>query len=492
MKKIILAVANYWWVWPVIAMIVAYVLIMVLGNGQSVWFDEGYSIILAQHSIPELLALTAVDAHPPLFYILLKLWGSIFGWSEFALRSFPAILSSLVVGGMFLVVKKLFTTRVALVVLPFTVVAPFVLRYGYEIRMYSLALLIGVLATLVLVYASERKKSKLWILYSGLVALGMLTLYMSLAIWLAHAVWLFANWKKKSWKTFLKQPWVQSYIGAIALFAFYIPTVIYQLTHSALPGIGKEVTLTVLANIAGLVAVYTPEYKLDGLMSLGIIGVTALSVYLLLVAHLKMPKTQKSALWLMIILVTVPLFFFAIVAMLKPIFITRYIAHVSVYIYALVGLAVALGWRYGKRYVAIILAIIALSVSTFGVFQLQSIGNFIFERSQYPMSRQIRSDINCDKDTVIVSDDPYTYIDNRYYFAGCKFYFFSKDNVAKQGGYAPLSNSQQRLASSESLDNLRLLHLHWEGETTFKPDVRYRLVESKRYDKQFVDEYHLQ
>jgi mannosyltransferase len=491
-KQFLLAAEKYWWVWPLLAVIATYLLVMALGSGQSIWFDEGYSIILAQRPVPELWSLTGIDAHPPLFYLLLKAWGGIFGWGEFALRSLSAILLSLAVGVMFLLVKKLFTTRVALVVLPFLVLAPFTLRYGYEVRMYALVLLIGVLATLVMVYASAQKKSKLWILYAVLVALGLLTLYMSVAIWLAHAVWLFMSWKKKSAKTFFKQPWVIAFLGAGVLFAFHIPTLIYQLAHPVLPGVGGQLTLTELANVAGLVTVFTPEYELTGLLSLGIVGVIGLVIYLLSSAYRKMPKLQKPYLWLAVALVTVPLLFFAVVSVIEPVFITRYVAHIAIYMYGLVGVVVALGWRYGKRRVAVVLAVLSLALSCFGVFQLQAKGNFVFERLQYPETRQIRSDITCDTDTAVVADDPYVYIDSRYYFSDCQFYFFSKDNVAKRGGYAPLSDSGVRLSSSEPLTYQRLIQLRWEGEPNFTPDTRYELTESKRYGKHQVDTYQLQ
>ena len=483
--------SKIWWLWPFVGVISTYVLVMLLSQGQSVWFDEGYSIILAKQPIGELIALTGVDAHPPLYYLLLKMWGTIFGWSEFALRSLSAIFVSLSVGGMFLIVRKLFTARVAMVTLPFLVLAPFVLRYGYEIRMYALVIFIGVLATLVLLYASERKRTRLWIVYAILVALGMLTLYMSVVIWLAHAVWLFVNWKDRSWRTLFKQPWVLAFIGAAALFAAYIPTLVHQLTHSALPGVGSELTLTQLANVAGMVAVFTPDYKLSGLLSIAIVGIVSLVVYLLVIVYSKTPKANKSAVRLIVAMVAVPFIFFAVVSAISPIFITRYVAHISIYMYALVGVVVALGWRYGKRRVAVILGVLALTVSVVGVFQLQATGNYVFERSQYPETRQIRETITCDENTVIVADDPYAYIDSRYYFDGCTFLFFSKDNLARQGGYASLHDSELRVSSSETLTAKNVIRLGWEGGANFVPDSRYALVESKLYDKQQVDVFQL-
>jgi len=231
----VLTIVKTWWLWLILAMVITYLLIMVVAIGQSVWFDEGYSILLAKRPVGELIALTGVDAHPPFYYLLLKGWAGIFGWSEFALRSLSAVAASFTVGVIFLLVRRLFTVRTALVALPFLVFAPFALRYGYEIRMYALAGLIGALASLVLVKAVAGRGKKLWIIYAALVALGMFTLYMTAAIWVAHVVWLFFTNKRDKSQAFFKQKWVLSYIGAVILFAAYIPTLIYQLTHSALP-----------------------------------------------------------------------------------------------------------------------------------------------------------------------------------------------------------------------------------------------------------------
>src|SRR2546421_12581670 len=61
------------------------------------WFDEIFSIHAAEHSWTSLFHFVAADLiHPPLFYVLLKLWITVGGESLFWLRLFPvtfAILS---------------------------------------------------------------------------------------------------------------------------------------------------------------------------------------------------------------------------------------------------------------------------------------------------------------------------------------------------------------------------------------------------------------
>src|SRR6188768_330726 len=58
------------------------------------WFDEIFGVHAAEHSWDSLLSFVALDLiHPPLFYVLLKLWigvgGEALGW----LRAFPVIFA---------------------------------------------------------------------------------------------------------------------------------------------------------------------------------------------------------------------------------------------------------------------------------------------------------------------------------------------------------------------------------------------------------------
>src|SRR5688500_7158988 len=84
-------VERYFVLILIIGAIVSMLVSLALGLSQSVWFDEAYSIMVAKQPIDQLLHLSAVDTHPPLYYLLLKAWAGVFGWSEFALRSLSVI-----------------------------------------------------------------------------------------------------------------------------------------------------------------------------------------------------------------------------------------------------------------------------------------------------------------------------------------------------------------------------------------------------------------
>ena len=53
---------------------------------QPLWWDEGYSVWFAYQPIGDMLRLTALDIHPPLYYALLGAWSQVFGWGPVSLR----------------------------------------------------------------------------------------------------------------------------------------------------------------------------------------------------------------------------------------------------------------------------------------------------------------------------------------------------------------------------------------------------------------------
>jgi uncharacterized membrane protein len=62
-------------------------------GSKSVWFDEGYTAWLVSHSPAEIIRLIRADTAPPLYYLVLHGWITLFGRSEVALRSLSTVFS---------------------------------------------------------------------------------------------------------------------------------------------------------------------------------------------------------------------------------------------------------------------------------------------------------------------------------------------------------------------------------------------------------------
>ena len=482
---------KHWWLVLLLVGAAVFGLSMLVARGQSVWFDEGYSILLAKRSFSELLSLTAVDAHPPLYYILLKAWGEVFGFSEFALRSMSAIFAAgTAVLGVALT-RKLFGTRIAIIAIPFVIFAPFMLRYGYEIRMYSLVAFLGVLGTYILVNAVQTKKLIWWLLYAVVVAAGMYTLYSSIVIWIVHAIWLtYLSIKDK--KSIFLWRWPLVFIGAIVLFLPYLSTFISQSTNSVLSGVGKEVTLSTLVNMTTLFLIYTPDNEVNGWVSLGLVVLAVLLVPLVWRGWKRVESKKRIYMVLYLMLAGLPLLIYALLSLSKnPIFLPRYMAHVAVWVYLSLGILIGYGMKFAKTKRHSIAMIAVLAVLMCGVVALSSRGNFVFDRWSKPVGREIAAGISCNNQATVVMDGPQEYIDLLFYFDKCDARFAASYNPEYRGGFAMLHNSQQRVASSSELSSSYVWVIRWEDRVYLEMDSRYEFVSEKNYDKYRVSVYRL-
>ncbi len=484
-----------------LSMLFAFGLALWFGLAQSVWFDEGYSISLARRPVSELLQLTSVDAHPPLYYLILKGWATLFGFSELALRSLSALFGALSIGAMFMLVKKLFRRSTAVMVLPFITLAPFLTRYNFEIRMYSLVMLIGIIATYLLVKAQESKKTLHWLLYGLAVAAGMYTLYMSAVIWIAHGIYILTSSFKEKGKTPLfKQKFWLAYGFILLLFAPYIPTLIGQFQHSALPNITSRVTFNELSTILSFGLSYRPFWEISPYLTLGILSFLILIIKSFSTNYKSSSKQTKESLKLFTFIFLIPILFFALISLppLRPYFMERYVAHFIIFGYTLIGITVEQAWRNGKYKPALLLAVLSTGIMVGGLTHLKQIGNFNFQTLSEPSAKYLSQKAGECKDitqTTVVADEPGAYIDGFYYYLDCDLRFFSQNELGPYGGYVPLRFSASRVDSSSDLYADRVLHLRWESKS--KPqfeiatDSRYVFIGSTKIDKQYLDEYRL-
>ena len=106
------------------------------------WFDEIFSVHAAEHSFENLFWFVAQDLiHPPLFYVLLKLWILIGGENLFWLRSFPVLFSILALVPFYLLCRQLkLTLPTIALALTFLTASGSLIKYAQEVRMYSLLL----------------------------------------------------------------------------------------------------------------------------------------------------------------------------------------------------------------------------------------------------------------------------------------------------------------------------------------------------------------
>ena len=111
---------------------------------QPLWWDEGYSVFFATRDFPVMLARTAIDIHPPLYYALLRIWMSFFGQSDIAARLLSVFIGVATVPLIYALARKLFpNTRLPLIAALLLALSPLHIYYSQEVRMYGLVTLLG-------------------------------------------------------------------------------------------------------------------------------------------------------------------------------------------------------------------------------------------------------------------------------------------------------------------------------------------------------------
>ena len=111
---------------------------------QPFWWDEGYSVWFATHPVSRMLALTAQDIHPPLYYALLRGWTLLLGTGPVALRLLSVVIGTLAIPAVYLAGRRLFgSRRTALLAAALLAINPLHIYYSQEVRMYGLVALLS-------------------------------------------------------------------------------------------------------------------------------------------------------------------------------------------------------------------------------------------------------------------------------------------------------------------------------------------------------------
>ena len=105
-------------------------------------FDESFTVNLIRKKVPDLIRLTAMDVHPPLYYLAVKLCVSVFGENFFSFY----LTSILCYGGLLVATSfffcRYFSAEISfLVTTAFSAVPNMLMLSALQLRMYSMAML---------------------------------------------------------------------------------------------------------------------------------------------------------------------------------------------------------------------------------------------------------------------------------------------------------------------------------------------------------------
>jgi hypothetical protein len=203
-------------------------------SGQ-LWMDEGITTGIASHSLSAIPGILRHDGNPPLFYVLLHWWMSVFGSSESATHALSLLPGLLAVPVGMWAGWSLFGRRVGIVAAILFAFNGWLTYYGQETRMYELMALLGIIATTAFVHAFVFRRRAYLILFAGALALMLYTHSWGVFFFVGAIVALIPAWVVSDDRRALARDAALAFVGAGMLFIPWLPNLLYQAAHTAAP-----------------------------------------------------------------------------------------------------------------------------------------------------------------------------------------------------------------------------------------------------------------
>ncbi len=292
-----------------ILIISASILLRLVVINQSLWLDEGISVSVASN-----LSYSAIitdfspgDFHPPLHYLILKLFIDILGLSELSARLPSILFGSSTVLVVYLLAKKLYDTRTALTAAALLATSPLHIFYSQEARMYSQATLFSLTSLYFFVSILQKDKFANWIGFISSLVLALYTDYIPgflLPAYMAYLLFFRKKLNKTTIKSFVPAfilifasllPWAGIFYNQLSIGLSLSTTSPqwYGVIGSATP---KDLGLVFIKFIIGQISV---DNNLTYLLLFLPIGLYV--IFLIIISFLRMSVT-RSTLWFYLLL----------------------------------------------------------------------------------------------------------------------------------------------------------------------------------------------
>lgn len=137
--------------------------IWLMEGGRSLWFDELFALHAASRPVLELVGFVRDhDAHPPLFYFLLKAWTGFWGTSEMALRAFSGLWALATVAVLSDLAQHKLGGGAPVLAVGALATSPLFLQASTEATRYTLLTLVYLLAAREALYGSAEGTKRAW------------------------------------------------------------------------------------------------------------------------------------------------------------------------------------------------------------------------------------------------------------------------------------------------------------------------------------------
>ena len=415
----------------------------------NIWFDEAYSVGMAEKTLSEIWNIGGHDVHPVLYYWMLRIvalvasaWGITATAGKIIIYRIFSVIPIAILGTLgYTHIRKDFGEKVGIIFTFFTFFLPQSAVYANEIRMYSWAILS---VTILGIYAyrlrmPENSNRKNWLIffgvslfsiyihYYGLMAAGLINVFL--------LVYLIKSKRTKDILTIIVS-------GVIQLIA-YIPWLIYFITQLSQVSGGFWIGFTFPDTLMELLAAQITG-KLN--RNLGFIVTMALYIYLA-IKLIKTKEDKKPALLSIGIYIAVIL-----AALVMTLVLTTLILYYR-YLFVITGfyifaISYILSKEKNNKIILIICTIITVLATTNNIKMIKE----AYGENNYKQYEYLQDNIKQGDKIVYKEIGHGSTI--AIYFPEYKQYFYNPENWGVEEAYKALGNYMKTVVNTEFLQEL--------------------------------------
>jgi mannosyltransferase len=199
------------------------------------WMDEALSVGISSHSLTAIPGVLRHDGSPPLYYLVLHVWMSVFGSGESATHAMSLLFATLTIPVGAWVAWSLFGLRAGLIAAVLFALNPFLTAYSQETRMYTLMALLGLLATAGFLHGFVYRRRRWLPLFAICQAVMLYTHAWGIFFGVGAVVALIPVWGVSEDRRALVRDALLCFGAAALLFLPWLPTLLYQASHTGSP-----------------------------------------------------------------------------------------------------------------------------------------------------------------------------------------------------------------------------------------------------------------
>jgi uncharacterized membrane protein len=317
--------------------------------------DEPFAIFQAQKDLNELVPELLLGNNPPFYFVLLHGWIKLFGLSAFALRSLSLLFGVLTIIPLFQLSKRVLSKEVGIVVVLLYIFSSFNHYHAMEVRMYSLMVLLVVLAINDLqriIFENENR----WLLLAFWNAALLYTHYLSALIIIIELGLIVFFIKSAGRKGIFRL------IFAFALsFLLFLPSLIkYFEKVDHFNESGTWVPVPKATELYGNIIRFM-NYNISFFVILGLLIVFAIISKKELKERFLANLKNKQLLFVALFFIASYFGMFVFSLLIQPVFLDRYLLFTTPFLYLLVGFAISLVMLKEKKWLVFLFAIPMIS-----------------------------------------------------------------------------------------------------------------------------------